>query len=216
MFEPHTLLRRLMFLVPLVLSLTVHEWAHAASAYLLGDDTAARQGRLTLNPIVHIDPIGTFLAPLMGIPFGWAKPVPVNPLRFRRDVPMRFGNVLVSAAGPISNLILAVICSLAFGLLLRSGKAEVGGGALSFFLEQGLHLNVALFVFNLLPVPPLDGSRVVDSFVPYRLRPYWDQYAQYGGIALLAIVLFGGGLLARPLAFITQPLVDLSYRIAGA
>jgi len=215
MFEPQVLLRRVMFLVPLVLSLTVHEWAHAASAYLLGDDTAAREGRLTLNPIVHMDPIGTFLAPLMGVPFGWAKPVPVNPLRFRRDVPMRFGNVLVSAAGPVSNLILAVLCAVGFGLLLRSGRMDVGGGSLSFFLETGIQLNIALFLFNLLPVPPLDGSRVVDAFVPYRLRPYWDQYARYGGIALLLVVVFGGGLLARPLAFLSEPLLELSYRIAG-
>ena len=215
MFEPQVFLPRVMLLVPLLLSLSVHEWAHAASAYLLGDDTASRDGRLTLNPLVHIDPIGTFVAPLMGVPFGWAKPVPVNPLRFRRDVPMRFGNLLVSAAGPVSNLILALLCAVAYGLLLRSGRIALGGGGVSFLLDRSIQLNVALFLFNLLPVPPLDGSRVVDGFVPYRLRPYWDQYAQYGGIALLLVVLFGGGLLARPIAFVSRPLLDLSHWIAG-
>jgi Zn-dependent protease len=217
MFDPHEFPRRAMLLVPLLLSLTVHEWAHAASAYLLGDDTASREGRFTLNPIVHMDPIGTFLAPMLGSPFGWAKPVPVNPVRFRRDVPMRFGNVLVSAAGPVSNLIIAVLCAIGLGLLVRFGKIGVGGGGVRYLLEQGgIRLNVALFLFNLLPVPPLDGSRVVDGYVPYRLRAYWDQWTQYGGIALLVLVMFGGGLMSRPIAFVCQPLFDLSARIAGA
>src|SRR5688572_26569558 len=98
-----------MMLIPLVLSLTVHEWAHAMSAYRLGDDTAAREGRLTLNPIVHIDPLGTLLLPLMGVPFGWAKPVPVVPTRFRRDVNMSTGMMITAAAGPFSNLVLAFL-----------------------------------------------------------------------------------------------------------
>src|SRR5215468_292941 len=115
------LLNRLMYVPILILSLTVHEWAHAYSAFRLGDDTAARQGRLTLNPLPHIDPFGTILCPLLGVPFGWAKPVPVVPSRFRRDVNMRTGMMITAAAGPLSNLALAVVCTVLYGLLLRFG-----------------------------------------------------------------------------------------------
>src|SRR5579872_3573193 len=112
MFTHVNLLHGLMTLVPLVLSLTVHEWAHAYSAFRLGDDTAARMGRMTLNPIPHIDPIGTILLPMLGIPFGWAKPVPITPTRFRRDISMRAGIMITAAAGPLSNLVLAVLCTV--------------------------------------------------------------------------------------------------------
>src|SRR5580698_8792478 len=114
-----SLLQGIKYLIPLILSLTVHEWAHAYSAFRLGDDTAARQGRLTLNPIPHIDPFGTILCPLLGIPFGWAKPVPVNPVRFNREISMRAGMMITAAAGPLSNLVLAVLCSALAGLLGR-------------------------------------------------------------------------------------------------
>src|SRR5262245_7955094 len=97
MFTSNWLLERVMLLVPLILSLSVHEWAHAYSAHRLGDDTARQEGRLTLNPVAHIDPIGTLLLPLLGIPFGWARPVPVNPIRFRRDVSMRTGMMITAA-----------------------------------------------------------------------------------------------------------------------
>src|SRR5271157_1843260 len=106
LFDEQTILARLTFLVPLILSLSVHEWAHAWAAWRLGDDTARLLGRMTLNPLAHIDPLGTVLLPLLGVPFGWAKPVPVNPLRFR-GVSMSIGMLLTAAAGPISNIVLA-------------------------------------------------------------------------------------------------------------
>src|SRR5512134_1879423 len=109
--------RGLLLLPPLLLSLSFHEWAHAWSAHKLGDDTAERMGRLTLNPLAHIDPLGTILLPLLGVPFGWAKPVPVNPARFRRGVHMGRGMMITSAAGPLSNLLLATVCAVLFGLL---------------------------------------------------------------------------------------------------
>src|SRR5262252_9131058 len=109
-----------MILVPLLLSLTVHEWAHAYSAHRLGDDTAERQGRLTLNPIPHIDLVGTLLLPLLGVPFGWAKPVPVNPARFKRTVNMRTGMLITAAAGPFSNLVLAILAAVILGIIHRT------------------------------------------------------------------------------------------------
>src|SRR5512145_2668698 len=110
------LLATIVAYIPVQLSLSVHEWAHARVAFALGDDTAAREGRLTLNPIVHMDLLGT-LIPLMGVPFGWAKPVPVNPARFRRTVPMRTGMMLTAAAGPLSNVALAILCFAVLALL---------------------------------------------------------------------------------------------------
>jgi len=154
------LITGLTYLIPLVLSLTVHEFAHAWSAYRLGDDTAARMGRLTLNPLAHIDPIGTILLPLLRVPFGWAKPVPVNPARFRRDVSMSTGMMITAAAGPASNIVLAVVCTVAFALLSRlaPGALEAGGGGPAALLMRLIQMNVALGIFNLIPLPPLDGG----------------------------------------------------------
>ncbi len=193
------LLEYLLRLIPLILSLSVHEWAHAYSAYRLGDDTAHRLGRMTLNPISHIDPIGTLVMPLV-IAFGWAKPVPVNPTRFSRKMPMRRGMMITAAAGPLSNVVLAVLCVVILGLLMRF---SVQNEALARLLHNGFQLNVLLAVFNMLPIPPLDGSRVADGVMPNPLRPAWERFAPYGPLALLALFLldyqFGGGLLAWPL-----------------
>src|SRR5215831_18865252 len=139
-----------MYLIPLILSLTVHEFAHAWSAYKLGDTTAAEQGRLTLNPLVHIDLIGTFLLPLLGVPFGWAKPVPVNPVRFRRDVSMGRGMMITAAAGPLSNVVLAVVCAITLGLLWRfTPEMLQRQQAIGSLLFIGLKMNVALALFNM-------------------------------------------------------------------
>jgi Zn-dependent protease len=193
---------RLMYVVVLLLSLTVHEYAHAWSAYRLGDDTASRMGRLTLNPIPHIDLFGTILLPLLKVPFGWAKPVPVNPARFKRSVTMRTGMMITAAAGPISNMILAVLCTVGYGLLRRYGHqsmiADSSGLAVESLLVQGIGVNVSLALFNLLPVPPLDGSRVADGLMPLRLRPAWESFTRLGPFLLLAVILFGGSLLSGP------------------
>jgi Zn-dependent protease len=208
------LMQGLMNLIPLVLSLSVHEWAHAYTAYRLGDDTAARQGRMTINPIVHVDPIGSFVAPLLGIPFGWAKPVPIVPVRFRRDVSMRAGIMLTAAAGPVSNLILAVACAVVYGVLLRYGLLGDHRG-IDLLLLRGIEVNVALFLFNFFPVPPLDGSRVVDGLLPYRYRRQWDELTRYSWVALLALVVVGSTLLAGPLRWIDARLFALISAIAG-
>jgi Zn-dependent protease len=183
------LLENIMRLIPLVLSLTVHEWAHAYSAFRLGDDTAARMGRLTLNPIPHIDPIGTLLLPLLGIPFGWAKPVPVNPANFDRKVTLRTGDIIVSAAGPFSNVVLAVICVLVFAVLYRFAPETVQEQrGLAMLLMYGFQINVLLAIFNMLPLPPLDGGHVANGLMPRRFRPQWERFAVYGPAVLLAII----------------------------
>lgn len=180
------IIERLIWWIPLVLSITVHEWAHAASASWLGDDTSRLLGRNTLNPLAHIDPVGTVLLPLLGIPFGWAEPVPINPIRFRRNVRMKLGVLIVAIAGPISNFCLAGLCWLLLKLLVAAqfDDAEILEG-----LSNVMALNLVLAIFNLLPIPPLDGSRVVDSLMPAGWRPLWNSFSRFGLVLLLALIL---------------------------
>lgn len=206
-----------MLLVPLVLSLSFHEWAHAWSASKLGDDTAERLGRLTLNPIAHIDLVGTIALPLLGVPFGWAKPVPVDPSRFRRSVNMGTGMAITAAAGPISNLVLATISAAIFGGLARFAPDVIlqGQGVRRLLLLM-IQLNVTLALFNLIPLPPLDGSRVVDAFVPNRLRAGWEQFGRIAPFVLLAIVFLPGGFVGRILAGPSDVVLSLLQRLVNA
>jgi Zn-dependent protease len=215
--DSQIILERVMLLIPLVLSLTVHEFAHAWSASKLGDDTAAMQGRLTLNPIVHIDPIGTLLLPLLGIPFGWAKPVPVNPARFRRDVNMTTGMMITAIAGPLSNLLLAIASAVSYGLTLRwaPNTLEANPG-LHHFLLFAVGINVALAVFNMLPVPPLDGSRVVEGLLPYRMRGMWESVVRFSPLLLIGVVFFGRGIISVPVAYMQTWLYQLMFTLGVA
>jgi Zn-dependent protease len=215
MFSHVDLLHRAMMLIPLLLSLTVHEWAHAYSARRLGDDTAEREGRVTLNPLPHIDLFGTILAPMLGAPFGWAKPVPVNATRFRRGVSMAFGTIVTTAAGPLSNLALAVICTVIYGLLVRFQLAHYQMG-LSVLLGAAVELNVALFLFNFLPIPPLDGGRIVEGFLPYRLRGAWEEFSRFSWIALLLVILVGARFLDGPRGWLLDQLSRIVAFIATA
>ena len=207
--------RLLLYLPVLLLSLTVHEFAHAWTARRLGDDTAERLGRLTLNPLAHADPIGTFLLPILGVPFGWARPVPVNPARFRRDVRMTTGMLVTSLAGPFANGLLAIASTVALGLLYRlapdTADAYRGIGA---FLAIAIQMNVALGVFNMLPLPPLDGSRIVDALLPARFRPQWESFSRFAPFLLLAIVFLGWRIIAVPIGAGIELLERLLHAIA--
>jgi len=210
----HDIPLRLIGLIPLILSLTVHEFAHAWTAYVLGDDTAARQGRMTLNPIVHIDPIGTLLLPVF-VGFGWAKPVPVVPTNFRRNVPMTTGMMLTSVAGPLSNLMLSSACAIIIGLCYRFSPDFLGSNpAIDWLLDRTLYLNVGLAIFNMLPIPPLDGSRMVDFFLPYRWRARWEWLQQYSPMALPVILIYGGSLISGPVNAVESQLRALILHIA--
>jgi Zn-dependent protease len=194
---PDVLAQRFILFIPVILSLTVHEWAHARTALLLGDDTALRQGRVTLNPLAHLDPIGTLLLPMLGIPFGWAKPVPIEPTRFRSEVTMSHGVLLTAAAGPLSNLLLAFVCRAVLTISHDAG-ASLGSG-MEFFLERSIAINFALAIFNLLPIPPLDGSRIVDGLIPFGWRGLWDRISKIGVFVLIALfvvpqLIFAGNL----------------------
>lgn len=176
-------------IVAILVALTVHEWAHAFVAWRLDDDTARWAGRLTLNPLAHIDPLGAILFLLVG--FGWAKPVPVDSRNFRH--PVRDG-ALVAVAGPVSNLVLAFAAYLVlrvFGLPLMSGMAAQSAGftIVLFFLQSSVVINLALMAFNLLPVPPLDGSNILRMFVPWRHLDRYEEFMRMGPWILLVILL---------------------------
>jgi Zn-dependent protease len=206
--------RAVLLFVPLILSLAVHEFAHAWSAYRLGDDTAARAGRLTLNPFAHADLLGTIILPLLGVPFGWAKPVPVDPRKFRSDVRMGTGMAITASAGPIANIVLAVSVTTLFALLARFAprflQAENGVQEL---LVTAIFLNVNLALFNLIPIPPLDGSRIVDGLMPFRLRPQWERLMAFSPFLLIAVFLFAGRIISGPSNFVLGLLNQLAYAI---
>ena len=209
---------RLMWLPISIFSLSFHEFAHAWSAWKLGDDTASREGRLTLNPMAHIDLLGTILLPLFSpIPFGWAKPVPVNPARFRRDVTMGRGMAITASAGPLANVLLATVAAALLGLGLRFAPELLERGTPGhFFLHAMLRMNVGLALFNLLPVPPLDGSRIVAWLLPYRLQQQWHQLEQFAPFLLIGVFMFGGRIVSGPIYAVTDLLLDLARALAGA
>lgn len=195
-FDSHDIGGRIFtFFVPTLFSLAFHEFGHAASAVMLGDQTPREQGRLTLNPLVHVDPLGTVMLPLALIlmgqpPFGWAKPVIVTPYRFTRRLEMRTGLMITAAAGPLMNLLLAIVCALgaAWG---AQAEAFPGGLQTVVVLERLTALNVVLCLFNLLPFPPLDGSRVVGGLLPIGLRSAYQQLERISP-ALLGVLFFTG------------------------
>ena len=170
-------------LIILILAVPIHEWAHAWSAYQLGDDTASLQGRMTLNPIAHLDPIGSLLLLFSG--FGWGKPVPVNPYRMRTNP--RVGMAISAAAGPLSNFILAMLLAIPF----RLGWIDsyMGDFSIGNLLLVAIGINLSLMLFNLIPVYPLDGEKILMGLLPprwgdslLRLRPF--------GTLILAALLF--------------------------
>ncbi len=203
LFDPNRLVTLgILFLT----SMPFHEWAHAWAALQLGDDTAARRGRLTLSPLAHLDPIGTFSLVLFG--FGWGKPVPVSPYRLRGD--MRRSYALVSIAGPLSNLMLAMLAAIPF----RLGWLGFYGGSsiisLQDILMRFITINLALMLFNLIPFPPLDGSRVLAWLLPRRWAAKFEQLEQYGGPGLM-LVLY---LLSRLgiIGAVMNPLMSFMFR----
>jgi Zn-dependent protease len=164
--------------------LTVHEYAHAYAAARLGDPTGAREGRLTLNPLAHVDPVGTFLLPLLGVPFGWARPVPVNPKLFRRDVDRGRGFAITAAAGPAANVALGVVAAVGCGAAFAAGAP----GWLTGLLMSLVAMNLHLAAFNLLPLVPLDGSRVADYYTPRALAGVYAAIREQTLLALIIIL----------------------------
>jgi len=191
------------FVIAIILGITVHEFMHAYAAHRLGDDTARLLGRMSLNPVVHFDIFGTLLLVLAG--FGFGKPVPVNEARLRGA----FASSLVSLAGPLANFAIAAVCAIP----LRLGTADVLGPNYIEILQSVVFFNVVLGIFNLIPIPPLDGSNIVFGLLPPKLQ--WDlrPYLQYGPILLLILLWFGSRLLQTvvfgPAQVITRTLIGV-------
>lgn len=211
--------RVVLFFIPLIFSLSLHEWGHAATAVALGDQTPKEQGRLTINPVAHIDLLGTIIVPFVLIvlkqpPIAWAKPVQFTPYRFTRKIHLKTGLMLTSAAGPAMNLVLAVGCSLAVAAAEHFGHLPGGMRTLTL-LRYSVELNVLLFLFNLIPVPPFDGTRVVQGLMPYSLRKAWMQLERFAP-AFVAIFLFtgiGGTLIRAPTDALSDALYKFSHLI---
>lgn len=180
-------------IVVILISMTLHEAMHAYVSNWLGDDTAKAQGRLTLNPVAHIDPFLTLLLPvslaILGLPiFGGAKPVPFNPLQVRYG---EFGAALVGIAGPLTNLVLAFV---SFGIFVLTGT-PAQDTALGLFLTLAVIVNLGFFIFNMLPIPPLDGSRVLYALAPEGARRVMETIEQYGVFLIFGLVLVASPIL---------------------
>lgn len=203
--------------IPVLFAITLHEVSHGWVARHFGDRTAELLGRLTLNPFKHIDPVGSVAVPLVLTflslpPFGWARPVPVNARNLRR--PKR-DMILVAAAGPASNLLMASLWALAFALALHSKAPLFGVRQFLLSMAQiGISFNVLLAIFNLLPVPPLDGGRVLRGLVPETLGRKLDTVEPYG--LIIVMVLLSLGILGRFLAPLVASVSALFFSIAGA
>lgn len=208
----------------LIFSVVVHEVAHAVVARSQGDNTAFMLGRITLNPLPHLDPIGSILVPgilaLTGASFlfGWAKPVPVNPRNFRD---YKKGDILVSLAGVTANLGLAVLFTLLLALVMAGVRFAPGMMPTWQLLGQmfvyGIGINLILVFFNLIPIPPLDGSHVFVYLLPTRLAIQYRNLGQYGMLILVAVLFLGGfSILAWPVSVLTAAATEAARSLAGA
>lgn len=181
----------------LLLTITIHEFAHAKVADVLGDPTPRLAGRLTLNPVKHIDPIGLLM--LVLVRFGWAKPVPINPYNFANP---KTGSFFVGLAGPLSNFLLAWVLAVIYRTLPFSYE-----GAVASILSYAIWINLSLGVFNLIPIPPLDGSHILEFFIPPHQLEWMYRLQQYGFILLLFIIMFGSPVLMAVIEFLYHLLV---------
>jgi len=193
----------LMRIIPALLCITIHELAHGFTAYKLGDRTAKDMGRLTLNPIKHIDPLGLLMMLVMR--FGWAKPVPVDMQNFKHP---KWYMAITALAGPVSNILLAVVMLMVFGLIVSSLAGIAVGAAIVEIFVNTIYISIALAVFNMLPLPPLDGSKVLFSLLPENAYDKLMRYERFGMIFLLVIVasqmIFGINIIGRIILYPTE------------
>lgn len=198
------------FVAILIMSVIIHEISHGYVAYILGDPTAKLAGRLTLNPISHIDPLGSIIVPTLmalipgGIIFGWAKPVPYNPYNLRNQ---KWGTALVASAGAISNLFIALI----FGTLIRFADVLSLSGPFLQISGMIVLLNIVLAIFNLIPIPPLDGSKVLFSILPVRFHYIQEFLEKYWIFLIFFLIFFLGDIIFPVVSFIFHLITGVSF-----
>lgn len=207
LLSPAVIVQYLLRAVVVLITIPFHESAHALASHLLGDDTAVRAGRLSMNPLRHFDPLGALCMLVGGV--GWAKPVSINPYNYKNP---KVGMALSAAAGPASNLLLAWVSMILYKLCWYSGLGDAVP-MLTMFLYYMVAMNLSLAVFNLLPVPPFDGNRIALLFLPQRLYFRAMKYERYIMLAVLALVFLG--LLDAPLSWLVNGMWRLMLRLTG-
>ena len=200
-----------------LIAITFHEFAHGYAAYKLGDDTAKRQGRLSLNPFAHLDPIGTLMLLVAG--FGWGKPVEVDPRNYTRKISMEKGEAIVSAAGPLMNFLLALVFTLIYCAIYKfagiSFISSTVGNVIMLLISTTISINIGLGVFNLIPLPPLDGSKIIMPFLPYKAKQFFMNNEQYFYIAFILLWITGlaGTIITPAISGISNGILSLGKLI---
>ena len=190
----------------LLIAITFHEFAHAFAADRLGDDTPRRQGRLNLNPFKHLDVFGTIMLIFAG--FGWGKPVEINPRNFNRNISLAKAEAIVAAAGPLTNIVLAFVFEIITCAIIRFAPefyVSQAGYITNIILQSIVSINIGLGIFNLIPLPPLDGSKILGGFLPYNAKNWLDSHGQIFEIVFVALWIIG------ILSLIISPLINLVY-----
>ena len=204
--EPMALLSLVLTLPGVIVAITFHEFAHAWMADKLGDDTPRNQGRLNLNPLSHIDPVG--FAMLVFAHFGWGKPVEINPRNFNRNKTMSAQEALVAVAGPVMNIILAIVLTIIFySLKTFAGEflLTTPGFVIAIIIEEAIIVNIGLGIFNLVPLPPLDGSKILKHFLPYNAKVWFENNSQTFYIIFLVLWITG------IVSYIISPVISVVY-----
>ena len=217
--NPGQILALLLSIPGVLIAITFHEYAHAWTAYKLGDDTAKSQGRLSLNPLKHMDPIGIVMLLFLG--FGWGRPVEIDSRNFNRNISVRKAEAIVSIAGPLDNFILAIVFSAIYGALIKFNALTSMDTRTALtiitILQSIISINIGLGVFNLIPLPPLDGSKVLSYFLPYNARNWFENNQQIFYIIFLIIWITGiaGTIISPAITSIYYGLMKLVSLVFG-
>lgn len=216
--DTNELLSLLLTLPAVLIAITFHEFAHAFAADKLGDDTARRQGRLSLNPLSHIDPIGMIMLIFAG--FGWGKPVEIDPRNFNRNIKMPVAEAIVAAAGPIMNFILAIIFGVIYVSVMKFAPMFIFtqvGGIVIILLRVCISINIGLGIFNLISLPPLDGSKILAAFLPYNAKNWLEKYYNVFYIVFVVIWVTGiaGNIISPVISAVDKGIIYLITKLFG-